>query len=273
MERFQAKTESEPLKKAVESFRKNNPEIVTGDFEKDLKLLNDRIGQSEIDFENQMNQIAFKRKATAKVKEANKYSIYGNLIEFNFKDYQAKTPQQLKVLEKAEVIAERLKKSDFNVVMFGDVGSGKTSLALAIKSEIKNKATLFLNTPLFIEKIKDGYGRKPYEDVSKFNVALKKAIYNTDILILDDFASEANMTNSRKDGASQYLQEIMYEIAERRYGKTNIITTNIVTTDSVKGFDVIAEIYSEKIASRLITRDPDNVINFADIKDYRTSRL
>lgn len=195
-------------------------------------------------------------------------------IGFTFKDWQPnKQPDQekaRKIGNKAWLIAKEAEENKlFNVALLGSPGTGKTSLALAIADKLKQDkgwSWMFVSTTelkSLVEAQYDAY------DVKQRIANVKRAMTEANILILDDFGTEGGLVSRINEpgykGAHANLQQLMYEVANARYSKSDkmtIITTNNTTQE-------LERIYDPKIISRLVTKKKEHRIAFNGMEDVR----
>ncbi len=108
---------------------------------------------------------------------------------------------------------DKVYKDNHGIIMYGDVGTGKTFYAACIVNELAEMGinVLMTNIPVLISKMGSNFE-------SEKELVLKK-ISSVPLLVLDDFGVER---------ASDYTIEKTYEIIDTRYrsGKPVIITTN-----------------------------------------------
>lgn len=210
-------------------------------------------------------------------------------IVFNFKDWKpSERENALKAKNlgnKAFKLTKEMLNGHLNVVMSGDAGVGKTSLALAMGDLLRkqNMTVLFVSTVALSQLVGDQYN---YTDRKEQLLALTKAMENCDVLILDDLGADggsaekvmsAGYAGTRKD-----LQTLMFEVANARYEGTKEERKNankkgiklikpvhetIITTNNMT--DELIRIYGERTVSRLITRDPNHRLAFNDMEDMR----
>ena len=173
-----------------------------------------------------------------------------------------------------------------NVIMSGDAGVGKTSLALAMLSKLKqdNKTVLFVSVIALSQLVSDQY---EYNDRKEQLQDLKRAMCECDVLLLDDLGADGGsaekVMSNGYTGARKDVQALMFDVANNRYEGTKkeqnaarkagiklskpvhqtIITTNNMTEE-------LERIYGERTISRLISRDPNHRLAFNDMEDMRT---
>lgn len=140
----------------------------------------------------------------------------------------------------ASITPEYLKNCEFletksNIVMYGNVGTGKTHLSIAIGVEACRKGveTLFFRTAALVNKLSEAKGKST---LSK----LMKQISKADLLICDEWG----YVPLDRVGA-QLLFEIVSECYER---KSLIINTNIEFSRWVNVF------YDEQMTSAIVDR-------------------
>lgn len=118
----------------------------------------------------------------------------------------------------------------------GDVGTGKTHLAVAVMNDIiqkKRVPALFVTVPEFLDNVRGTYNA-PGRDLDEWMDAVK----NAEFLVLDDLGSEK---------PSAWVQERIFVIVNHRYREElpTIFTSNIGPKD-------LAAQLGERTASRII---------------------
>lgn len=192
-------------------------------------------------------------------------------IEFTFNDWDAakqKDVQQAKDIgNQCFSLAKKMLTDNFNVMLMGKPGTGKTSLALAMLDAVhkKNKTTMFVSTMAFSLLLKKSFNDKNAKfQVEKVSNAMKRA----DVLLLDDFGTEGGM-----DGSPVYneLQSRLFDIADARIVKDKKtgkrLKSMILTTNN--SFQQLQGMYNEKILSRLIPHESDQIVAFKNMEDVR----
>lgn len=192
-------------------------------------------------------------------------------IEFTFNDWDAakqKDVQQAKDIgNQCFSLAKKMLTDNFNVMLMGKPGTGKTSLALAMLDAVhkKNKTTMFVSTMAFSLLLKKSFNDKNAKfQVEKVSNAMKRA----DVLLLDDFGTEGGM-----DGSPVYneLQSRLFDIADARIVKDKKtgkrLKSMILTTNN--SFKELQQMYNEKILSRLIPHKAEQIVAFKNMEDVR----
>lgn len=118
----------------------------------------------------------------------------------------------------------------------GDVGTGKTHLAVAVLNELihrKRVPSLFVTVPEFLDNVRGAYN-VPGRDMDEWMEAVK----NAEFLVLDDLGSER---------PSAWVQERLFVIVNHRYREAlpTVFTSNIGPKD-------LAAQLGERTASRII---------------------
>ncbi|WP_419155685.1 ATP-binding protein [Weissella minor] len=194
-------------------------------------------------------------------------SLWGQGIKqtFEFKDWKPEKQTDINAARgignKAFKIAKDLQSESYNVLLTGDVGAGKTSLALAIMNDLKKDHAV-----MFVSIVEWKYMRLGVIDGTRSKNdfdTLTKLMRKADVLVLDDLGKESKPIDKYGNGgATQDTNNMLFGLGDARMGKTTIITTN----DSQSQ---LASKYDEAAISRLITKNPEHTISTNGLKDVR----
>lgn len=153
-------------------------------------------------------------------------------------DPYANPPQSMKAAEKVE---NYLKNWDKNredgrgLYLCGDVGTGKTHLAVAVMNELMRKQVpaLFVTVPELLDNLRGAY-MVPGRDLDEWMESVK----NADLLVLDDLGAEK---------PTAWVQERIFVIVNHRYREAlpTIFTSNI-------GPKELGAKLGERTASRIV---------------------
>ncbi|MES3695975.1 ATP-binding protein [Mammaliicoccus sciuri] len=155
--------------------------------------------------------------------------------------------------EKAKALCKRYAESftlenKQSLLLQGSFGLGKSHLAMSILKEVKDKnySVLFINLSELISKF-----RSTFDKNSEYSESdLERAISQVDLMVFDDYGM--NVTD--------YGMSKLFQIAESRKGKHNIITTNLT----------IKELTATKDQQRLFSRLMSNTTALTlEGDDYR----
>ncbi|MEY8441833.1 ATP-binding protein [Lactobacillaceae bacterium 24-114] len=211
----------------------------------------------------------------------------GAPLEFSISDWEPnkrKDEKQARDLgNKAVTLARQMLKKRFNVLMVGDAGVGKTSLAMMMASILQqhDKTVMFVSANELKELCADQYNypesRAKLKDRQRF-------MNYADVLIIDDLGAEAG--NVEQDGKSlrvrRDFQALIYRISQNRFEGTkedqkkakkegrklpHPVRSTIVTTNNIQ--DELEKIYGSRTVSRLITLNPEHRLAFNDMEDMR----
>lgn len=127
--------------------------------------------------------------------------------------------RQVKVCKRyAETFKEMLAKNQ-GLLMYGDVGTGKTHLACCVGNYLMENLTTVFATSL-IKILQKAKSFKSEDDEAEFIARMNRA----DLLILDDLGAERS---------TDYALEVVYNVIDSRYrvGKPMIVTTNLTLAE------------------------------------------
>lgn len=194
-------------------------------------------------------------------------SIYNetNVLNHSFKDVKPVSDEFTALAKEARQIAEKYANSErFNVVLSGQAGAGKTMLAVCILNYVRRKRPemkcLFMAVTELAELAFSQYRKEEFDKQARFNQALKD-IDECDLLVLDDLGTESSMQVDTAE-SSNTVQKMLFRIGDLMQDKRLIITTN-------NNGEELTAMYNPKIISRLLTSNPDHILKFEQVADYR----
>jgi len=173
----------------------------------------------------------------------------------NFDPY-ASPPSTVRAVEKVEEYLnnwDENRESGRGLYLSGDVGTGKTHLAVAVMNELirrKRVPALFVTVPELLDNL-----RGAYNDLGRNLDEWMDTVKNADLLVLDDLGSER---------PTEWVQERIFVIVNHRYREAlpTIFTSNIGPKD-------VATQLGERTASRIIAMCEEGIDIEGD--DYRES--
>ena len=194
-------------------------------------------------------------------------SIYNekNVLNHVFKDVKPVSDEFTVLAKKAQVIAKKYVNGErFNTVLSGQVGAGKTMLAVCIMNYLRSKQPqakcLFISVTELSELAFSQYRKEEYDQQARYNQAMKD-IDECDLLVLDDLGTESSMTVDTSE-SSNTVQKMLFRIGDLMQGKRLVITTN-------NNGEELTEMYNPKIISRLLTSNQEHILKFENVEDYR----
>lgn len=178
--------------------------------------------------------------------------------EASFDTYEV-TPENRTLFEAAKRFADGYTEdSDRGLFLSGNVGVGKTHLAIAIGRYLADRKVwpYFKNFAKVTAAIKQSWGVKDFSGGQLSEQNIREPLLKKGLLILDDLGAE------QRDKQDQgWTTELVYDIVQSRYEAMlpTVITTNL-------SLDAIAERYNARIASRLVEMCE---AVWSDAPDYR----
>ena len=164
--------------------------------------------------------------------EDNRKTAFGNskLVKCTFENDDGKDQQ---ITKAAKNYVEKFKNLNKGLLLFGDVGTGKTYIACCIANALIDKGykVLVTNFATLVTRINGMQDKFSY--IQNLNTY--------DLLVIDDLASERD---------TEYMNEIVTNVIDARYNadKPIIITTNL-TVEELTGAE---EVTKKRVYSRLL---------------------
>ena len=192
-------------------------------------------------------------------------SIVGDdkIFKKTFENYDVTGKDTNRVKAQAEQIAASyLRGEEFNCVLTGQPGTGKSHLAMAILRRVNENAhpymsCLFVSLIDLLAEIRDSFNSNT-EGITEGQA--KRLLKSADLLVIDDLGSESNFTSDNSQ-ASDFIQRVLFQILNAR--SRTIITTNLSGQE-------LKKIYNPKIVSRMLENaKQEHFINMTGINDNR----
>lgn len=181
----------------------------------------------------------------------------------SFDNFIVETPEEKQLLDFVKKQTQKyLEGMNGNTLLTGTTGVGKTHLAVSFAKELNEaykakgepKSILFINLTEILREIRESFKFTSKEGY--YSRMLKEADY----LILDGLG--VKLGNSSGQSKSAWEEEFIFDVLSHR--NNTIITTNLSNDD-------IANLYSERVASRVRTGLDGNYFKVFSIKDKRYS--
>lgn len=142
-----------------------------------------------------------------------------------------------------------------SIIMRGGTGLGKTHLSLAIANTVINNgfAVIYVSAPNMVSCLE----KEKFKGIGSYSGSEEHFI-NCDLLIIDDLGSEFS---------TQFSNSAIYNIVNSRIlsSKPTIISTNLDIAE-------IANIYTERMASRILGESAIYEFYGSDIRQEKSSR-
>lgn len=190
-------------------------------------------------------------------------TIPEDLKAASFDNFIVETPEEKQLLDFVKKQTQKyLEGMNGNTLLTGTTGVGKTHLAVSLAKELNEaykakgepKSILFINLTEILREIRESFKFTSKEGY--YSRMLKEADY----LILDDLG--VKLGNSSGQSKSAWEEKFIFDVLSHR--NNTIITTNLSN-------DEIANLYSERVASRVRTGLDGNYFKVFSIKDKRYS--
>lgn len=153
-----------------------------------------------------------------RARERKRYSSFedSDYLSCTFESDDGQQPEKLKQMRNYAKHFQTFREKGQGLLLFGDVGTGKTFYSACIANELIDNGykVLMTNFPSLIAKIQ----------AEAFNEDLSSKLNRYDLLIVDDLGVERS---------TEYMQEHVYNIVDGRYraGKPIIVSTNLTSEE------------------------------------------
>lgn len=190
-------------------------------------------------------------------------TIPEDLKAATFDNFIIETPEEKQLLDFVKTQTQKyLDGMNGNTLLTGTTGVGKTHLAISLAKELNEayrakgepKSVLFINLTEILREI-----RESFKFTSKEGY-YSRMLKEVDYLILDDLG--VKLGNASGQSKSAWEEEFIFDVLSHR--NNTIITTNLSNNE-------IANLYSERVASRVRTGLEGNYFKVFSIKDKRYS--
>lgn len=192
------------------------------------------------------------------------YSIINrrSALSYTFANFevQSHSKEATLLMQTRRVAGEYYQDKDksFNTLLFGNAGTGKTHLAMAILNAVNDNSNpwqkcLFLSVSGLMQAQKN-YFSDPANNLwsSKYT---EHVVKDADLVVFDDLGSESAISQ-----ASNFVQETIFDIYE---WNQRIITTTNLSLNELK------RKYEPRIVSRILEGGKGRLIDFTQIQDKR----
>lgn len=193
-------------------------------------------------------------------------------IDFSFKDWKPEIQSQnvekaRAVGNKAYLLAKQMINTPMKVMLTGDPGVGKTSLAMAMLNFMAAEgfSVMTVSTMELLHLIQNSFNASDAKDRLYY---LEKLMKSADVLLLDDLGTEGGMRQNLKPVHSN-MQELLFRVGNARldFNRNEPVHSTIVTTNN--SADQLAEMYNGKVISRIVPHNERQIIKFTGLRDAR----
>lgn len=192
-----------------------------------------------------------------------RYSIFPNtkLLDCSLEGFKQSCTETESAFKKANECVRLYKfGNNFNCVLTGPSGTGKSHLAYSIAKAVSEKRRcLFISVPKMVSLIQDSFRNKESKYTQEY---FFKIMNDSDVLVIDDLGAEVGRIDTDKV-ASDFITKLLFNVYESRQGKSTITTTNL------RGARV-KEVYDDRMITRLNADVQKwSVIKFENAKNMR----
>lgn len=240
-----------------------------------MQVVANRTAEENADFINNLHSTAdasaYQSIINTRRKDYERFSVWGTMGKQSFSfeqwhpEWQTEQEKALGLKRQAWKLAQSVATgSGRNILVYGNAGTGKTALVLAMLHHIQeqsDKTVMFISIATLAEKLHQFKDDQVQQRVRH----IKDLMQTVDVLVIDDFGTEI-ISNK----ASDTLQRFYFQVGEARQARdeqgqrvyTTIVTTNFSPREVLGKYD-------PKIISRLIGKRPENQLNFKGLTDMR----
>lgn len=179
----------------------------------------DRRDKEEKEFKERLKQQEYERKTKSIMR------LYSNFKESTFE--HAEDSKITEIAKKYCAQFNTFKKDGKGLLLFGNVGTGKTYAAFCIVNELQKQGyeCTITNFPTLANRLQSGYADKQ---------SIIDGLTTYDLVVLDDLAAERN---------TEYMDEIVQNVIDTLYKakKPVIVTTNLTSEQLKNPYDLNKE--------------------------------
>lgn len=176
---------------------------------------------------------------------------------FHFHNYKAQTPSQDAAFKLAASLAMEFPAVDRGLLLMGNVGVGKTHLAVSILKGLTERgfSCLFYEFGSLLKEIQDSYNPNTFAS----ELSVLSPVLNSDVLVLDELGASK---------PTDWVRDTMAHIINTRYNdkKLTIFTTNYLDSRPNEREETLEDRIGSRLRSRLFEMCRTVVI---DGRDYR----
>lgn len=161
---------------------------------------------------------------------------------FHFHNYKPQTPSQDAAFKLAAALAMEFPAVDRGLLLMGNVGVGKTHLAVAILKGLTERgfSCLFYEFGSLLKEIQDSYNPKTFTS----ELSVLAPVLNADVLVLDELGASK---------PTDWVRDTMAHIINTRYNdkRLTIFTTNYLDARPSDREETLEDRIGSRLRSRL----------------------
>ncbi len=160
-----------------------------------------------------------------------------------FSNFETHTDSQREAHRRATRLVDQFPVVDRGLLFYGDIGVGKTHLAVALlKESVRRKGAraVFYETRDLLKLVRDTYNN----DVAMSELDVLRPVMEADLLVLDDLGAEKK---------SPWVEETLGLVVNTRYSerRATVFTTNLLDIDNTEPNSIAFQL-GLRIRSRLL---------------------